>query len=144
VQAVTIGGTTLVAVFAGSTWQPVRDPATLIPADTTSAVITYQLFGSTDNPDGPLTVTDPAQLAAIVAMVNAEPVSTEGPRSCPAPAARMAIDFRTATGALAAHAELGGCDTIALTVGDRYTVLTGAVEMITTVLDAIHSTWPRH
>jgi hypothetical protein len=141
------GGGTILRVDAGTVWVPQRDPATFVPAGVRSVVISFQPdpigLGSTPKPYGPLTVHDPAQVAAVVKEVNAVPVEPYGPRPCPAPRGRLDLSFRSATGTELAHAQaqIGGCDDVYLEIDSRHVTLYGAADLTRSVLGTLHLPW---
>jgi hypothetical protein len=82
------GGTTGIRVDANVGWQPVRTAAQRVPA--TAAAVTITVLGESrpvKHPPGPATITDPAKVAALAALVNGLPVSPYNGNvaiSCPA------------------------------------------------------------
>ncbi len=150
VRAARVGSATILRVDAASVWQPVRPPATLVPATAQTLVVSYQptYLGSGSSvvkSYGPVTNSKPAQVAAVAAEVNAMPVEPDGGvRPCPAPVAQLDLSFRSATGAEVAHAQasVGGCDDIYVQVDTATTTLTGAGTLTASVLTTLHLPWP--
>ena len=114
---------TAIGVYAEVLWLPARTAAELIPA--AARIVTITPLSGAEPPartDHQVTITDPAQVARIAAVVNALPSQPPvGWLECgPAPGPGMRLTFRaTATGpALAvvtAHQEL--CPVVSLVVG---------------------------
>jgi len=78
-------------------------------------------------PPASVTVTDPAKVAKLVALVNALPLFPPGVFSCPADDGRgVRLTFLAKTGGptvATAFAKSNGCGGVQLAVGDRQTML---------------------
>jgi hypothetical protein len=117
-------GEVAIRVDAQATWLPARPAAERVPAAAQVVTITH-LPGSEPQPagDAPVTITNPATVARIAAIVDALPVFPPGIASCPlSDGSAMRLTFRaTPSGpALAvAIAQTDGCGSVAVTIGGK-------------------------
>ena len=127
VLAVANHGETAIRVDAQVVWLPARPAAERIPADVTRITVT-PVFGFNRNPrakrlDHAFTVTDPAKVARIVALVNSLTRFPDGTFSCPADfGGQMRLTFITRPGRPAAArliAEYAGCGIVSVRIGGR-------------------------
>jgi hypothetical protein len=143
VQATRVGTGTVLRVDATAVWRPVRSAASLVPATARPLVVSFRpdTFGGpagATQPYGPLTVTDPAQIAAIAAEVNSLPVEPYRARPCPAPIGDLVLLFGAG---VQVRATLGGCNDVEVTAGGASVTLVGARELTGFVLDTLHLAW---
>ena len=127
VLAVRDRGQTAIRVDAQVVWLPARPAAERVPAD--AAVVTVTpVFGFNPNPragrlDRAFTVTDPAKVARIVAVVNGLTRFPDGSFSCPAEfGGQMRLTFATRPGGPVVArltAEYGGCGVVSVRIGGR-------------------------
>jgi hypothetical protein len=120
-------GQTAIRLDAQVVWLPARPAAERVPAD--AAVVTVTpVFGSNSNSraerlDHAFTVTDPAKVARIVAVVNGLTRFPDGAYSCPADfGGQMRLTFSTrAGGPVLARltAPYGGCGSVSFRLGGR-------------------------
>jgi hypothetical protein len=76
-------GQTAIRVDAQVTWLPARQASEMVPAAATAVTLSVIPDGNLSRkPPQPLTVTSPAAVRRITAMVNALPVFPPGPREC--------------------------------------------------------------
>ena len=146
VTAGRVGTATILRVDATTIWVPARSPATLVPATARSLVVSFQGRPGPAGPavnKGPVTITDPAEVATVVKVTDAAQVEPYGVRPCPASMSRLELSFRSATGVEVAYADAspGGCDDIGLTVGSTDVTLSGATQFTATVLASLHLPW---
>jgi hypothetical protein len=127
VLAVANHGETAIRVDAQVVWLPARPAAERIPAGVTRITVT-PVFGFNRNPrakrlDHAFTVTDPAKMARIVALVNGLTRFPDGTFSCPADfGGQMRLTFFTRPGRPAAArliAEYAGCGIVSVRIGGR-------------------------
>jgi len=127
VLATAYRGQTAIRVDAQVVWLPARSAAERVPADVTTITVT-PVFGFNRNPrakrlDHAFTVTDPAKVARIVALVNGLTRFPDGSFSCPAEfGGQMRLAFFTHPGRLAAArliAEYGGCGVVSVRIGGQ-------------------------
>jgi len=127
VLAVANHGETAIRVDAQVVWLPARPAAERIPADVTRITVT-PVFGFNRNPrakrlDHAFTVTDPAKVARIVALVNSLTRFPDGTFSCPADfGGQMRLTFITRPGRPAAArliAEYAGCGVVSVRISGR-------------------------
>lgn len=131
VTATAYDGRTIIRVDAVATWQPARDPASAIPATATSVTITYQpiaMGGPQPKPQGPVAVNDPAQVAAIVNVLNDAQLYPYTGVAIPCPfdgGERMTAVFHDAAQALVATATIkpAGCSSANLAIAGGPTVM---------------------
>jgi hypothetical protein len=127
VLATAYQGQTAIRVDAQVVWLPARPAAERIPAGVTRITVT-PVFGFNRNPrakrlDHAFTVTDPAKVARIVALVNGLTRFPDGTFSCPADfGGQMRLTFFTHPGGPAAArliAEYAGCGIVSVRIGGR-------------------------
>jgi hypothetical protein len=125
-------GRTDIEVVASVEWIPPRAASEVVPpgvrAITIAAVPDMNLHST---PPAPVTVTDPAQVRRIVALIDALPLSPPGVFSCPFDAdAEVVLTFRArgAGGPVLAVADQGleGCEWTSLTIGGKQQPSLGA------------------
>jgi hypothetical protein len=145
VLAARVGAATILRVDALAVWVPARTAATLVPASTRSLVVSYRPWlDRSAKPHGPLTIDDPAQVTAVVALVNAAPVQPIDPGNCPYDG-QLDLTFRSTTGTDVAHAQLatGACNVTYLQVDSTRTTLDGAADLAKSILATLHLPWTR-
>jgi hypothetical protein len=145
-------GRILIRADGIATWIPPRDPKSFIPVSATAVTVTFRagplvMPTPTPKPFGPVTTTDPAQVAAIVAAVNAAPVDNSGRHSCPAASGgHMTVAFQVgAAGPVVATAEIEttGCDNIGVSVpGGADASLAGGRGLSAAIAKIIKEPWP--
>jgi hypothetical protein len=127
VLATAYRGQTAIRVDAQVTWLPARPAAERVPPDATVITVT-PVFGLNPNPrarrlDHAFTVTDPAKVARIVAVVNGLTRFPDGAYSCPADFGglmRLTFSARRNGPVLARlTAEYGGCGSVSVRIGGR-------------------------
>lgn len=117
-------GEVAIRLDARATWLPARPAAERVPAAAQVVTITH-VPGSEPQPagDAPVTMTNPAMVARIAAIVDALPVFPPGITSCPlSDGSGMRLTFRaTPSGpALAVvTAQTDGCESVAVTIGGK-------------------------
>jgi hypothetical protein len=117
-------GMVAVRVDAQVVWLPAKPAGERVPATARVVTITH-VPGSGPQPagDAPVTVTDPATVARIAAVIDRLPVYPPGIRFCPLDdGSGMRLTFRAAISgpALAVvTAQSGGCGTVAVTIGGK-------------------------
>jgi hypothetical protein len=127
VMTVADHGQTAIRVAAAVVWLPARPAAERIPPD--AAVVTVTpVFGFNPNPrakrlDHAFTVTDPAKVARIAAVLNGLTRFPGGEFSCPAEfGGQMRLTFRMRPGgpvAARVTAPYGGCGSVSVRIGGR-------------------------
>src|SRR5579871_738556 len=127
VVVVADGDQTAIRADAQVVWLPARPAAERIPADARVVTIT-PVFGlqpvkRLERLDPVVTVTNPAKVAAIAAVIDDLPLFPLGAFSCPADfGASMKLTFRTSRdGPVVARltAEYGGCGTVSVSIDGR-------------------------
>jgi hypothetical protein len=127
VTAVAYRGQTALRTDAQVAWLPARSAAERIPSGVRAVTVT-PVFGSNRNArldrlDRAFTVTDPTQVARIVALADGLTVYPPGVRSCPADfggAMRLAFLARPGGRVLARFtAEYGGCGGVSVSIGGK-------------------------
>ena len=117
-------GQTYIRVDAQLAWTPARSPAERVPAAAKVIVITAQpdMNAPHDIP-APVTVTEPAKVAKIIALLDGLTIDSSGTHGCPALSGRgisLAFLARSGGPALATAAEtIPGCYGVSLTIGGR-------------------------
>jgi hypothetical protein len=120
-------GQTAIRVDAQVVWLPARPAAERVPPDAAAVTVT-PVFGFNPNPrarrlDRAFTVTDPAKVARIAAVVNGLTRFPDGAFSCPADFGgqlRLTFSARAGGPALARlTAEYGGCGSVSVRIGGR-------------------------
>jgi hypothetical protein len=125
VTAVPVGHETAVRVDAEVSWQPARPSSEQVPAAARAVTISTDLGRKEGGtvPPKPVTITDPAKVRALTALINGLALFPPGSYSCPADfGGDLVLTFRAGprTPALAvATVDFGGCDGVDLTVGGR-------------------------
>ena len=126
--AMTDAGHTYVRVDSQVGWQPVRPASTFIPGSVRVVVVTA-VPGMNDRrkPPAPVTVTDPARVRKLVALINAQPLFPPGVFSCPADDGRgVQLTFLAGPGGptvAIAFAKSNGCGGVQLTLKGQRTML---------------------
>lgn len=127
VLAVPDGGQTAIRADAQVVWLPARPAAERIPADARVVTVT-PVFGdqadkNLERTDHAVTVTDPAKVAGIAALIDGLAIFPPGIFSCPADfGAAMRLTFRTSPhGRVVAVvvAGYGGCGAVSVTINGR-------------------------
>jgi hypothetical protein len=140
--------TVAIRVDAQVIWLPAKPAAERIPATAKVVTITH-VPGTEPQPAGdtPVTITDPATVARIAAIVDGLPVFPPGIRFCPLyDGSGMRLTFRaTLSGpALAVvTAQTGGCGVVAVTIGGKPMPDLGAAASLqqqVTIIAGLH--WP--
>ncbi len=117
-------GQTAIRADAQVTWLPTRPASERIPADARAVTVT-PVFGlqpdrARERLDRAVTVTDPAAVARIAALIDSLPLFPRGMFSCPADfGAAMLLTFRTRPGGpvvAVLRAEYNGCGIATLTI----------------------------
>jgi hypothetical protein len=117
-------GQTAIRVDAQVTWIPARPASERVPS--AARVVTIAQVPDMNShvpPPKPVTITDPAEVSAIAALIDALPVSPPGTFHCPMDAgAALVLTFRARPGgpplAIAQDA-LEGCQFVGLTIGGK-------------------------
>jgi hypothetical protein len=129
-------GRVAIRLDAQVAWLPPKPAAENIPATAAVVTVTPILgFGARSSTDHPVTITDPAQVSRIAAVVNALHVSPYGlAESCPAFFGRsMRLTFRAAPDGpplAVVQGDTTGCDTVSFTAdGHQLLTLIGASSM---------------
>jgi hypothetical protein len=127
------GGQTGIRVDAQVTWLPERTPGQTIPSGVTAATITLDPDTNVRvAPPKPVAVTDPAKVAALIALINGLPPFPAGTYNCPFDGgAQLVLTFRAGPGdpaAAVAAVTLEGCQGVGLTVGGKQRPDLGAVD----------------
>jgi hypothetical protein len=118
-------GQTAIRVDAQDTWIPAKSPDAVIPA--AAAVVTasmnYGMNADGRKPPAPVTITDPATVAKVAALINGQPPFPPGTHSCPMDdgmAFILTFRARRAGPVLAtATLALNGCGATGLEVGTQ-------------------------
>jgi len=127
VLVVADGGQTAIRADAQVVWLPARPAAERIPPDARVVTIT-PVFGIRPvkrfvRLDPPVTVTSPAKVAAIAAVIDGLPLFPPGAFSCPADfGGAMRLTFRMSVrGPVVAQltAQYGGCGTVSVSIDGR-------------------------
>jgi hypothetical protein len=125
VTAVPDGHETAIRVDAEVTWQPARPASEKVPAAVKAVTISIDptLNQGGGKPQKPVTITDPAKVRALTALINGLTLFPPGAFDCPADfGGNLVLTFRAGprTPALAvATVDLSGCDGVDLTIGGR-------------------------
>jgi hypothetical protein len=116
---------TAIRVEARATWQPTRPAGEEIPKAAKAVTISQDLGlnqGST-KPPKPVTITDPATVGKLIALINALPLTPPGIHSCPASfGGDLTLTFRAGKGTPAlsvATDQLSGCAEMTLSIGGK-------------------------
>jgi hypothetical protein len=131
-----VGDATVLRVLASSLWVPPRDPATFIPTTATSLIASWRP-GVSGKSYGPDTIVDRHRVAAVAALLNAEPVNPAGPSLCPGPFNDLELSFRNAAGVEVASVTVddGPCGGTFVRVGAAQAALTGGAAPLLAALD---------
>ena len=127
--AMTDAGQTFVRVDSNVAWQPVRPASTYLPSNGIRVVVVTAVPGGNDRkkPPAPVTVTDPAKVKKLVALINAQPLFPPGTFACPFDDGRgVQLTFLAGTRGPAiatAFAKSNGCGGIQLTLHGKQTML---------------------
>jgi hypothetical protein len=119
------GDKTAIRVDAQVTWQPARPSSEKVPAAAKAVTISIDpgLNQGGRKPQQPVTITDPAKVRALTALINRLTLFPPGAFSCPADfGGNLVLTFRAGprTPALAvATVDLSGCDGVDLTIGGK-------------------------
>jgi hypothetical protein len=125
VEVVQDGAKTAIRVDAQVTWQPARPAGEKVPAAAKAVTISMDpgLNQGGKKPPKPVTITDPAKVRALTALVNGLTPFPPGTFNCPADfGGNLTLTFRAGPGtpALAvATVDLSGCDGVDLTIGGK-------------------------
>lgn len=134
VEAVRDGDNTAIRIDAQVTWLPARTARDEVPARAKAVTITMNPdpnHGSEKLPK-PATITDPAKVRKLIALINRLPVYTPGLRAClpDEMGASLTLTFRASPQGpplAAATSQLSSCQFITLTIGGRQIDLRGAI-----------------
>lgn len=135
VEAVRDGDGTAIRIDAQVTWLPARTASDQVPARAKAVTIT---MNADPNHRGeklptPTTITDPAKVRKVTALINSLPVYTPGLRGCLPDqiGASLTLTFRASPQGpplAATTSQLSGCQDITLTIGgNRQPDLRGAI-----------------
>jgi len=125
ITAVPDGDKTAIRVDAEVTWQPARPASEKVPAAAQAVTISMDLGlnAGGKQPPKPVTITDPAKVRALTALINGLALFPPGTYSCPADFGDdLVLTFRAAPGAPAlavATVDFAGCDGVDLTIDGR-------------------------
>jgi hypothetical protein len=123
--AVPDGHETAIRVDAEVTWQPARPASEKVPAAAKAVTITTDptLNEGGRKPQKPVTITDPAKVRALTALINDLTLFPPGAFDCPADFdGNLVLTFRAGPRAPAlavATVDLSGCDGVDLTIGGK-------------------------
>jgi hypothetical protein len=117
-------GHTNIRVDAQVTWIPARSASERIPADASVVTIAHTMDMNTRTPaPKPVTITNPATVRRVAALINALPVSLPGTFHCPMDGgAALVLTFRAKAGGQAlavAHLATEGCQQVGLTIAGK-------------------------
>jgi hypothetical protein len=119
------GGKTAIRVDAQVAWLPARPASEKVPAAAKAVTISADpgLNQGARKPEKPVTITDPAKVRALTALINGLALFPPGVPDCPADfGGNLVLTFRAGprTPALAvATVNLSGCDGVDLTIGGK-------------------------
>jgi hypothetical protein len=125
VQVVADGKKTAIRVDAQVTWIPARPASEKVPSAAQAVTISQDLGLNQGNakPPKPVTISDPAKVRRLVALIDGLSLSPPGAYSCPAGFGdNLTLTFRAGPGmpALAvATVELSGCPGVDFTIGGK-------------------------
>ncbi len=125
VTAVRDGHETAIRVDAEVTWQPARPASEKVPAAAKAVTIAIKLGLNQGGrkPPKPVTITDPAKVRALTALINGLTLFPPGAPDCPADfGGNLVLTFRAGprTPALAvATVDFAGCDSVDFTIGGK-------------------------
>jgi hypothetical protein len=125
VEVVQDGDKTAVRVDAQVTWQPARPASEKVPAAAKAVTVSMEigLNQGGKKPPKPVTITDPAGVRALTALINGLAPFPPGDFNCPADFGdNLVLTFRAGPRAPAlavATADLAGCDGVDFTIDGR-------------------------
>jgi hypothetical protein len=125
VTAVPDGHETAIRVDAEVSWQPARPASEKVPATAQAVTISMDLGQNQGGkrPPTPVTITDPARVSELKALINGLALFPPAMYSCPADfGGDLVLTFRAGprTPALAvATVDFGGCDSVDLTINGK-------------------------
>jgi hypothetical protein len=125
VEVVQDGAKTAIRVDAQVAWQPARPASEKVPAAAKGVTIAMRLGSNQGGrkPPKPVTITDPAKVGALKALVNGLALFPPGTFNCPVDFGQgLVLTFRAGPGAPAlavAAVDLAGCDGVGLTIGGK-------------------------
>ena len=119
------GGKTAIRVDAQVAWLPARPASEKVPAAAKAVTISADpgLNQGARKPQKPVTITDPAKVRALTALINGLALFPPGVPDCPADfGGNLVLTFRAGPRAPAlavATVDLSGCDGVDLTIGGK-------------------------
>jgi hypothetical protein len=125
VTVVQDGDETALRVDAQVTWQPARPATERVPAAAHAVTVSMDIGMNQGGkqPPKPVTITDPARVRALTALINGLALFPPGMFNCPADfGADLTLTFRAgprAPGLAVATVDLAGCDGVDLTIGGK-------------------------
>lgn len=125
VEVVQDGSRTAIRVDAQVTWQPARLAGEKVPAAAKAVTVALNpgLNQGGRKPPAPVTITDPAKVRALTALIDGLAPFPPGVFSCPADFGdSLVLTFRAGPGGPAfavATADLGGCNGVNFTIGGK-------------------------
>lgn len=125
VEVVGDGAGTAVRVDAQVIWLPTRPASEHVPARATAVTIAMDIGMNQGSrkPPAPVTITDPAKVSKLAALINGLPRTTGEIYSCPADFGdSLTLTFRAGPqgpSLAVATVDLSGCEGVALTVGGQ-------------------------
>jgi hypothetical protein len=125
VTVVQDGDKTAIRVDAQVTWQPARPATERVPAAAHAVTVSMDVGMNQGGkqPPKPVTITDPARVRALTALINGLAPFPPGMFSCPADfGAELVLTFRAGPGTpglAVATVDLAGCDGVDLTIGGK-------------------------
>ena len=130
ITAVQDGDKTAIRVDAQVTWQPARPASEKVPAAKAVTVsINLGLNQGGRKPPKPVTITDPAPVRALTALINGLALFPPGTFNCPADfGGSLVLTFRSGPGTpplAVATVDLSGCGGVDLTIGGKSEALAG-------------------
>jgi hypothetical protein len=125
VEVVQDGDKTAIRVDAQVTWQPARPASEKVPAAAKAVTVSMEigLNQGGKKPPKPVTITDPARVRALTALINGLAPFPPGDFNCPEDFGdNLVLTFRAGPRAPAlavATADLAGCDGVDFTIGGK-------------------------
>jgi hypothetical protein len=125
VEVVRDGDGTAIRVDAQVTWLPVRPASERIPARSATVTIALNLglLHVKKRPPQPVTITDPAKVSQLAALINGLPLTAPGIKHCGNDIAdNLTLTFRASPQGpplAVAVANLSGCEGVGLTIGGK-------------------------
>ena len=119
------GDKTAIRVDAQVAWQPARPASEKVPAAAKAVTISIDpgLNQGGRKPQKPVTITDPAKVRALTALINGLALFPPGVPDCPSDfGGNLVLTFRAGPRTLAlavATVDLSGCDGVDLTIGGK-------------------------